>query len=256
MRYLYSPHTTDGARDWSVEERLSDLESILARIWPTLAEDFIDIDGNESLRKGLSLFLATLYLRHPSQREVVRRIHGQMVALFESAPKDSDGVPVVSQLKVGDRTIELDRSDWSSYRVWTKNDYHRSFVRTIEQQAHYVAELLLEKRWSVIVSDEPLFITTDNPLLVENPKKERFGLGTHATVISFPLSPTRLLVMDDNHGEPSGQYYPLGDHGPGPFNLGLWRRASEFMISHRPSDLVMTEMLQWADSYEQSQIDV
>lgn len=68
----------------------------------------------------------------------------------------------------------------------------------------------------------------------------------------FPLTPTRLLVMDDRLDQPSGQYYSLIQDGPAPYNLTVWRGCSRFMISPRNTDEVCTEMLEWADGSPRS----
>lgn len=124
------------------------------------------------------------------------------------------------------------------------------FIDSLHSNAVPFAEILMEKRWSVIFCDEPLFITTDKPVVIENIERQNFGLKTKGTIITFPLSPTRVLVMDDRHDKPNGRYYPLGNHSPGPLNLALWRGAQQFMISPRHTDDVCAEMVLWADKYE------
>jgi hypothetical protein len=67
-RYMYSPMNDDKKRDWYLEEKLSRLESVLADVWPDLANEYIDIVTDEPLRKGISLFVSTMILRNPDTR--------------------------------------------------------------------------------------------------------------------------------------------------------------------------------------------
>ena len=52
------------------------------------------------------------------------------------------------------------------------------------------------------MSDEPVFITTDRPVIIANHRHECFGIKTPATFVLFPLCPTRVLMMDDRLDEP------------------------------------------------------
>jgi hypothetical protein len=59
-RFLYSPKTPGGMRDWQMEERLQNIESLLSSVWAKLATDFIDFysaaargtQGGSGGRKG------------------------------------------------------------------------------------------------------------------------------------------------------------------------------------------------------------
>ncbi len=58
----------------------------------------------------------------------------------------------------------------------------------------------------------------------------------------FPLSPKRLLVLDDKHSEPANQYYPLQKSAAASFNHAIWRNGSRFMITGRPIFEVLSEL--------------
>ncbi|MGH6629765.1 MAG: hypothetical protein ACREB3_08545, partial [Burkholderiales bacterium] len=51
-------------------------------------------------------------------------------------------------------------------------------------------------------------ITTDTPVSIVNRSHETSGLKTPGTVVAIPLSPTRILLMDDRLDQPMGHYYP------------------------------------------------
>lgn len=125
------------------------------------------------------------------------------------------------------------------------------FIEAIRSQATSLAEALMEKRWSVVLADYPAFVTTDTPVVLVNEEHTRFGARTPGMKVFFPLTPTRLLVMDDRLDRPSGRYYPLVKDGPAPYNLTVWRYCCRFMISPRNTDEVCAEMLEWADGNTQ-----
>ena len=124
------------------------------------------------------------------------------------------------------------------------------FVQLIFDNTGWLAQELLKKRWWVSFTDTASFITTDTPVIVVNPERQSFGINTPGTVLSFPISPTRILMMDDRWDQPKGRYYPLGADGPAPFNYTAWCKCERFMISSRPTDLVCAEMLAWTDALE------
>ena len=218
-----------------------------ANIWLPLANEFVDLEQNDSLRKGLSLFISTLLLRHPSNVELTRELHCKLIEFFETLPKDTAGNPYIGEVIHKGKVISFDNFGYEEYKKCGKNEFQRMFIDSLHSNAVPFAEILMEKRWSVIFCDDSLFITTDKPVVIENTERQNFGLKTKGTIIMFSLSPTRVLVMDDRHDQPNGRYYPLGNHGPGPLNLALWRSAENFMISPRNTDYVCAEMVLWAD---------
>lgn len=249
-RYLYSPIGSDGLREWTLESKLGDLESVIATLWPSLANGYIDLRQHEYIRKLVALFVSVMHLRHPDSLTESTQIHDMMVQMYEKAPKRMDGRPDIDVIEINGKMHEIDTSGWDEYRNWNNNDHHRFFARRVHSHAVFLAELFLKKRWSVIYSEKTTFVTSDKPVVKQHQNKETFGFGTEGTFISFPLSPTRLLIMDDMHHEPAGQYYPLHNNDPGLFNLLIWRNCSIFMISQRNIGEVLLEMVEWADRYE------
>lgn len=251
---LYSPFNDDGNRDYGMEKRLGNIEHLLAQIWPALASGFVDFESDKAVKKGIALFLATMHLRNPSSKKKGERIHKQIVESHNQLPKDQEGRPEIDAIEINGEVHDVDTSDWFKYKDWEKNDHHHFFADSIKEQAIYLSEILLQKRWSVIVSESPVFITSDNPLSMHHSTKEVFGFGTQGTVINFPLSPTRLLVLDDMHNEPAGQYYPLIDENIGSINLLTWRGCNKFMVSHRDTYEILSEIVHWADEYEKNNV--
>ena len=249
-KYLYSPRNEEGQRSWATEDKLHDMETLMGSIWPSFENGLVDIVGNETLKKKLALYMSTLYLRHPSNIDKTKRIHRQLVEFYENIPKDEAKNPLIGEVINRGKIYQFDNSNYEKYKSADKNELQQMFVDFLNSDATNCAEILLEKRWSVIFTKDPLFITTDNPVVVVNREREIFGLKTKGTIITFPISPTRILILDDLHNEPNGRYYPLGKDGPGPINLTLWRNAENFMVSPRHTDEVCAEMLAWANEFK------
>lgn len=96
--------------------------------------------------------------------------------------------------------FEIDTSGWKSYKKWGEDEHHRFFAERIRPESGNLAKILLKKRWSVILAENEHFITSDRPVVVQHTSREVFGIGTTGAVVSFPLSPTRILMMDDPAG--------------------------------------------------------
>lgn len=246
-RYLYSPVGNDGQRVWDLEAKLGGLESTMSQIWHLMSEGFVDL-GNESIRKGVSLFIATMHLRNPESRQLAERIHQDLVSIYELAPKKPDGSPDIESVMVSDKPVHLNTKGWEEYRFWGKNDHDHFFNKTIEAEAIRIAKILMAKRWSIIFSAEDAFITSDNPVVLQHQSRTVFGFVTPGLVVIFPIGPRRLLVIDDLGEEPPNQYYPLQPAAVGAINLGIWKAANRFMITGRPLPSVLAEIAEWADS--------
>lgn len=240
-RYLYSPMQTDGERSWALDERLDHLESLLGAVWPELAEGFAPLD-DEAWRKGIALFVAVMHLRNPEVRHTVEEIHRQLVSFYQSGPLLADGTPNVNSFEFKGRVLDVDLTGWHEYRRWTKHDHDRFFAHFVQAEATHFAKLLLPKRWSVVFSELDAFITTDKPVAIQHQSRQTFGFGTSGSIVTFPLSPRRLLVMDDMHTEPSNQYYPLSEPHAGALNYSVWRGASRFLITGRSVEEVLAEI--------------
>lgn len=241
QRYLYSPSDGSNERDWALESKLCDLEGLLSNIWPSIAEGFIDLES-ESIRKAISLFMATLILRHPSYIDVTSNIHKQLLDIFKQAPHDGNGTPLINNIEINGKKVLIDTSDWVAFSNQSKLDDHKLFVSLIESEAAQLAQTLMQKRWSVISSKTPVFITSDNPVSKKHLTRKTFGFGTKGTIVTFPLSPTKLLVLDDEESEPPNQYYNLSSNGSAPHNFLIWQ-GGEYMISHRHPDEVLNEFI-------------
>lgn len=246
-RYLYSPRDESGQRSWEVDDELQGVECLLAKIWPQVASDFIDL-GNDSIRKALALLIATTHVRHPDNRRVLQSLHQQIVEGLDKLPKKADDSPSVDGFIYKGEEFEIDTSGWESYKKWGEDEHHRFFAETVRAESGNLAKILLKKRWSVVFAENEHFITSDRPVGVQHRSREVFGIGTAGAVVSFPLSPKRILLMDDQHQEPANQYYPLKPDNVGAFNYGIWHAGTRFMVTGRPVPEVLSEIVGWAEN--------
>lgn len=242
QRYLYSPTLEAGGRDWTLDDLLNELESGLALFWPALAEDYVALE-DPHLRSGIALFLAVTYLRNPEVRAQTEKLHSMIVEACDSAPKLSDGTPNIEAIEINGTCHPISTDGWHKYLSWGKTEHDRFFAHLVRSDATRIAEHLVRKRWSIVFADDDTFITTDKPVGLQHETREKFGIETQGTIITFPISPTRILMLDDMHSEPANQYYPLME-GNGPaFNVTLWRNARRFLITGRPVPEILAEML-------------
>jgi len=75
------------------------------------------------------------------------------------------------------------------------------------------------------------------------------SLGFFGGTIMVPISPTRMMVLDDNHNE-GNNYYKLQRETLGAFHGIVLRHAIRFLISSRHSDETLMEMAEVVDQLE------
>lgn len=233
--HLYAPLGPDGRRDDALEKKLADLERFFGDpMWKAVCTDFPDFSW-EPLRKMVALMAAVTWLRTPRQFDFWKSMHRQFLDFFsrhESLP---------SSVTLNGRRVKLDHASWPAYRDATEEDMKKAWNDWLGQAAG-IAELFLKMRWAVVVSDAPVFITSDNPVLVGDTLGPHRGLNHPEAMVTFPLSPTRVLMMDNRHSEPDSRFYPL-KHDPASTNMLIWRNAIEHMFSPRNPDEVCAEMI-------------
>jgi hypothetical protein len=238
--YLYAPNGPKG-RDYSFEEKLSSLEQLFGlRGWAEISTGAVDL-CDPTMRKSLSLLAAVMFLRNPLRLAMTHDLHRQIVDRVKNLPQ----LPTTFEYR--GRVHELDTSNWPEYRDANEDDVKRMWIDQI-QSARWLAEILMPMRWSMFVSEAPTFIATDNPVAVMHPELGFRGFRNPQTLVVFPLSPTRVLVMDNRKSEPDGQYYI--EANPGVLNVLLWRESIDLMYTHRHPDLVCAEMALAADKLE------
>lgn len=249
-RYLYSPPNKNGKRSFETEDKLSDYEDVMSSIWPMLSNDFYDFSKGTYIRKGLALFISLLYNRNPLNIKKIENVYNQLITIYEQFPKDENGNPSITSFIYHGIEHKIDNSYYTEYKQSSKIDLQNMFIENIHLEAIPFAELFMNKRWSIVFSKKEHFITTDNPVVVENSDRESFGVNTKGTVIIFPINPKKILLMDDLYDEGDSKFYPLIDENSAPFNFTFWRNAKEYMLSKRHPDVVCGEMVKDSDGYK------
>ena len=245
-KYLYTPKDANNIRDWYMEDKLASLESTISTIWPIFANGYIDLN-NDSNRKIISLFMAILFLRHPKRIQEYSVFQNNLIDFYNTLPKDQDNRPDISHFIIKGKKFELDKSAWQEYSNPTTYDKEKLFVDYIERMAVDIANVLMKKRWSIIVSETKKFITSDNPIILTNinsDKIENLGFKKKGTRVTFPISPTRVLILDDLYKEPSSQYYPIKKGTASALNFLSWKNSHQFMITQKNPDEILYEIFE------------
>ena len=236
--WLYVPGGP-GQRDYHYEDKLADLESVLfdPGFWKVATSGFLDLKS-ESIRKGLSLLTAVMWLRTPIHLELMHDLHRKMVEFygqFEELPGSID---------INGTIDEIDTASWPSYRDASEDEVKRMWLAQLGS-AGWLAEMFMKMRWAICVAEKPVFITSDNPVITLHKDLRFRGFKNPETSVVFPLSPTRVLYMDNRYSEPDGQYYAENDTAPC-LNIHLMRECIAHVFSDRHPDIVCAEMVRKA----------
>lgn len=122
-----------------------------------------------------------------------------------------------------------------------------SFLILMRRLVADLSEVLFKRRWGVVFSSEPAFLTSDCPVVLcrGTCEKRTYGYGTPGTRVLIPFSPTRLLVIDDSWPHEFG-HYKLADSNI--FNELLVTGAIRFMYSFRQDASLPAKIRNWKAS--------
>jgi hypothetical protein len=95
-----------------------------------------------------------------------------------------------------------------------------------------VGDRLFSRRWGLVFSLEPSFITCDAPVTLERGacRRAKFGVGTPGTLVFFPVSRMRFLVIADEWEHPF-KHYQMDDERV--FIRRVVNGAERFVFSSR-----------------------
>lgn len=155
---------------------------------------------------------------------------------------------MIESVDFKNKSYKFDTTDWHTYRNHGRDGHSRMFAELVQSEAGLMARHLMTKRWSMLFSSSDVFITSDKPVVLSHMTRKRYGYDTTDTIITFPISPSRVLIMDDLHNEPANQYYRVLDLNIGAVNIATWRGARRFFITGRPIPEVLSEFVAFMDS--------
>ncbi|HKO61190.1 MAG TPA: DUF4238 domain-containing protein [Pyrinomonadaceae bacterium] len=233
--FLYSSRSETGERDFTVEKRLGELENTIAPLWRKFANGFVSLE-DPTLRKGIGLFISTLFHRNP------QRIDDHLTFLDKLKPQTG-----TTEAQANPETTELNTT-----RRKVRKGLTDGFVHTLLSESGPTAEQLIKKRWAVVVAKEPVFATCDNPVMVLHDDSRLRGLGFFGGDILVPVSLTRMMMLDDKHSE-GNNYYELYGETLGAFHGITLRYALRFLISSRPSDELLSELVTLSDQLDRGE---
>ena len=233
--HLYVPQDEQGVRDDRFEKRLSSLESLLGDpVWNVLATKEVDLAW-EPMRKMVSLTIANMYLRNPKTFDKFVEMHSHL----RNSILASGDVP--DEMQIWGESFLMDKSSWPAFRDGDENFIKKIWLAEVGN-ATALAKDLMKMRWSILCLEEPLFVTSDNPVTITHPSLKFKGFQNPETSVSFPLSPTRLLLFDHVYDEPANQYYPC-DYEGSIHNFLTWRGAIRHILSPNERDTVLNNLL-------------
>jgi hypothetical protein len=237
-KYLYSPQNEENPRSSYMEDKLADMESLMSKIWKGFANTRMGLSS--SMKKGVSLFIATLILRHPENLDKNKEMKTFLDnVILNNIPEGETKFSFIANGKENIINLQEVKDSYNS------TEYEESvfFIENIELLSIKIAEELIKKKWSIIASEEKVFITSDRPVIISNPTGGLLGIGSKGVVISLPLSPSRLLILEDNiNNEEDLTEYPLNKGHASFFNRHIFSNGFRYIIGHKDIEEVVNEI--------------
>lgn len=218
--HLYSPAQDNGERDWSMEETLGHIEAKLGLLWPEIVQGNAAVPDDET--KGfLAMFVAAMHLRNAAIRKLI-----------------ADTFAIAEKLygPVGARSINRPEKVHPD-----AGNADRYFVSMIRERLADITATFYAKRWTLASQGTDSFITSDQPVVFFNPQNPtKAGPGTANTTTIFPLSPRRVLIMDDRVSEALTTSSPLEDDAVKAINRLLLIGSKRFVFAGHEHVLGLT----------------
>jgi hypothetical protein len=234
--HLYSP-TINGNKDYSLENDLGVLEGSFSEIWRILAR--ANVNYSESpFKRGLALFISNLILRsHDSfiEQTILRK---NLIENISKLPKDKNGFPMVTSIEINGVLHTLDINTWPDFLHASIDDEKIEYGKNIRDMNADIIEDLYKKRWEMKVTNTDCFITTDNPITMTNSSKKIYGYNTPGTTIFFPITPRKLLIIDDRNDLSTNEYKLIDRTIADQINYILMMNAKKYMITNLDPDEV------------------
>jgi hypothetical protein len=101
--------------------------------------------------------------------------------------------------------------------------------------------------WSLIRADDQVFATSDHPVHIKTPKREKPALNDSATYIGFPVSPDQYLLinaasLDDKH------VYRLRKGQQASLNYNTYRSAQQHLFTGWEPTRTIDELISYIEA--------
>jgi len=235
-RGLYSHPAKDEVPPLKTEKFLGEkIESLYAGVWPKI----FDRAENLKTRENLARFIALMALRHPKEKQAVRTVNKLFRETVSGLPPEQEVEFVVEGKSISIRVDEVLKLA-SDDRDTIQSQYLRNMPHTVMD----IANVLVKRRWGIIFSDSPIFITSDCPVVLCRglSAKTYFGFGTPGTSILFPICPTRLLAIDDRWPHEFAHYKLTK---PDIYNGIISRGATRFVYADNENPDLAAKISKW-----------
>ncbi|MBX3727276.1 MAG: DUF4238 domain-containing protein [Xanthomonadales bacterium] len=232
-RYLYAPADQNGLRDWALEVALDKIEAKLGHRWIEFTEGEPSLQ-DESLRNELSLFVATLHLRNPDILKTIDTIMSLRNRLYGQTQGPPSASEWCSPQVLGDPVDPSHRPD--------PTDPHRFFTHMVWTQAGAIAKAFFGMRWSVLCTDEDVFVTSDRPVGFQHAQRLRAGPLTPGALTIFPINPRRMLLLGDGLKPPYEQYAKVSALVARGYNRVQELTSTRFVFTGRSGPEVFREI--------------
>lgn len=210
-RYLYTPQLVTGFRDPSMETELGHAETRAGELWPTVLGSQ-DCLLDTAVRGFLAEFVALLHLRNIWIYDTMNKAVSLVRKLY---PRKESGTEAVD----GEDPVNFAKG---------------AFVETIRSSLERVTNRLRKKRWVILDYDQEVVVTGDRPVLFCVGGRLVGGPFQKETVTLFPLSPNRLLYMDDRETHLGNVCVPGPPEVPSMMNALLGSHALRIVVGSKP----------------------
>lgn len=198
--YLYVKLNPNGKHDDSLEQYFSKCENgFKDQIWQTLSMDPKKLTislpdlNDESVRDHISQLIAMLYLRTPRSLEQFKNVHQYMLKALYPITGSSNMLGITTD---GRRHI-IAKNDYEANKKHSSEDIKNMWIDSMDMINDF-SNTLKSMNWSVISTNNPTFITSDDPVTIINKNDNFPAFRRPDTDIYVPISPYRVLRINNN----------------------------------------------------------
>ena len=175
------------------EEWFADWEGLFHGRWDRFAVSSAD----PASRIHFARFLATLYARHPDQRDAVRAMNARFLAEAADVPDGQD----VEYIGPQGQLIQLSASEIRECAKTDRASVGNDFIRLMKTMTRTVADSIVRRKWGFYSGSGVTFATSDRPVALHRGQtlKPTFGFTTPGTLVTFPISPQQFLIISESH---------------------------------------------------------